>query len=356
MKHFISLSVVGLLCACQAKPDQSESASKLTEADKVVAVNMTFDRYVDVDIQNITIVPNKIAPWVSSLFVIDKENTLYRSDIERGDFRPLAKDISDITPLTRDGTPRILFATPTHHGNGITAVDDSSTQDLTIQVRGTGKTFTTSDLEKSRIERLKDNSIFAFQEINDEGQYAAIGILKNRPKEEIKSFCKTYDTQDDAVFILKNNGDINRLDAAINPDNITFNAVKIGTQDEALDRCYVYNENDDINIAAPIAGSRQIYFLDKDTVLYTTSESLTKPRLFLKSKDRFLAIDITGGLTTDAPSRIDSFYVSQDSLGGSLRDGALILADNQSQRLIYISLGFLNMRINEIAADQNSAN
>jgi hypothetical protein len=39
-----------------------------------------------------------------------------------------------------------------------------------------------------------------------------------------------------------------------------------------------------------------------------------------------------------------------------LRDGALILADNKTGRLIYISLGFLKMRLNEAAPKQDVDN
>ena len=87
--------------------------------------------------------------------------------------------------------------------------------------------------------------------------------------------------------------------------------------------------------------------LENNTLVFTTQESLERPRLFILKDGVTTAIDITGGLSTDAPSQIDSFTIIHDNLGGVLRNGAVLIADNASERVIYISLDLLNRRLSE---------
>ena len=59
--------------------------------------------------------------------------------------------------------------------------------------------------------------------------------------------------------------------------------------------------------------------------------------VFLTSKDEPFSISVQGGLSTEGLSQMNAAYMYVDSLGGVFRDGALILSDANSDRLVMIS-------------------
>jgi len=302
-----------MLTACQGKTAENDIPLKI---DSVININMTFDRDIAVPVQNIAVVPNNVAPWAGSLFVVDHENTLHRGDIDRGVFRPLAKNISALAPLARENTNGILFATPSIK-NG--------------------------------------KNLIAFQEINDASDYAQIDFITGT-SEGIKSLCSMNMPQANQIFGLTETGGIQSLKIKVNADNIDFSSTNITQQNKELNNCHIYHDAETTTVLSGTSQATHIQALSSDSLLFTTEDSLTQPRIFLKTGDDITAIDITGGLTTEAPKRIDSFYVIPNSLGGVLRDGALIIADNESSRLIYVSLGFLKTRLNEVAPEQEAQN
>lgn len=307
MKYCYALLLLAILSACSDKAADSDAPEPIN-ADAVIRVNMTYDRNIDFDVNKIAIVPNSVAPWAGSLFVIDSDNNLRRGDIDRGDFKNVATNIKDLAPLARDKSAGILF-----------------TQTL-------------------------DGSVSAFFEINDEGGYRDIPL--KTPLPTIDSFCSVNKLSQQTVY-AKSGETISALEL-ISPTNNGYivSADLEGQTPQKLPHCALNTaESDVVTLNVPPSAIRTTA-LDKDLILFTTEESLRTPRLFVQNKDQITAIDITGGLTTEAPSRIDSFYVIENSLGGVLRDGAIILADNESKRLIYISLDFFKTRLSEIAPEQ----
>ena len=308
MKYIYALLPLIILSACTDKTVDSPPPQEPIDTDAVIRVNMTFDRALEFDVSEIAVVPNSVAPWAASLFIIDSENNLRRGDIDRGDFKKIAPNIKDLAPLAREKAAGILFS------------------------------------------QTLDGSVTAFFEINDEGGYRDIPL--NTPPPTIDSFCHTNQLSPQTVY-AKSGETISALEL-ISPTNNGYivSAELEGLAPQKQPHCTLNTAKSDITALNAPPSAIHATALDKDLVLFTTEDSLRTPRLFVQMGNDITAIDITGGLTTVAPSRIDSFYVIENSLGGVLRDGAIILADNESQRLIYISLDFFKTRLSDVAAKQ----
>lgn len=310
MKHYLPLIALIFLNACKGQ-SETEDQGKPVGLDSVITVNMTFDRDIDVNVQKISVVPNNVAPWAGSLFIIDDQNILYRSNIESGDFKSMSKDIKTMAPLSRKNKAGILLTlTPEDQMSGL-------------------------------------------YEINDQGDYVEID-LSSTP-DNITNFCAVNTLSEQRVYGRQNEGQVSALDIVSPIENSFINSAyieKLNTQhDEA---CALSINDKDVSPIKLPPNALDVGVIGTNQLLFTTAESRIKPRLYLKDDERIIAIDITGGLSSEAPKRIDSLYVSQSSLGGALRDGAVILADNESKRLIYISLSFLELRAGEIAPPQDS--
>ena len=297
-----------ILSACSEKRETND-VYKPDNIDHVINVNMTFDRNIDFPVTKIAVVPNSVAPWASSLFLIDGNNVLQRGDIERGDFKQISTNIQDITPLAREKAAGILLT------------------------------------------KSNDGDVQGLLEINDEGDYTDIPLTKTSPN--IHSFCAADRLSSQHVFAQLDK-DIMRLDLISPTTNGYVTAIKLEDVSTQEGLCVVNTNGSDIVAQNVPETALAASILSSGETLFITQESQTSPRLFLQAGDQITAINITGGLTTEAPSRIDSFYVIPNSLGGVLRDGAVILADNESGRLIYISLSFLKMRLAEVARVQDN--
>lgn len=312
MKYFTHLTPLLMLSACLGQTDAPVEPASSFETSAVISVNMTFDRDIDFKVSDIAVVPNNVAPWAGSLFVIDDKTNLLRGDLESGDFKPTAETIKAIAPLARRNKAGLL---------------------LTLN---------------------QQNQIGGFFEINDDSDYEAIP-LSNAP-ETLINFCTQNILSEQRVYGRDEKGHILALDITSPEDNHLVTAKRIDNLEAQNDAdCAVYIKDKDVRAVTLPNAALDTALIGPDSLLFTTEESRTRPRLFLKRNDDIMAIDITGGLSTQAPSQIDSIYVIPNSLGGSLRDGAVIIADNQTGRLIYISLGFLQMRLNETAAAQGQA-
>jgi hypothetical protein len=309
MKYFTPLLPLIVLTACNGETANKEAP---LDIDNVITINMTFDREIDMAVKEIAVVPNNVAPWAGSLFIIDDKDNLLRGDIDRGPFKAVAPNIKDLAPLARENAAGVL---------------------LTLTNSG---------------------SLNGFSEINDEGDYVDIAFIKT--PENISAFCAVSALSKEQVFGQDDNGNVITLNVISPMKEGSIEAVKLNGLSASPSGCALaINETKTTAQDVP-ESALNIASLDANSLVFTTQDSLTRPRLFLQSGNEVTAIDITGGLTTDAPEQIDSFYVISNPLGGVLRDGALILADNKTGRLIYISLGFLKMRLNEAAPKQDVDN
>ena len=96
-----ALSAATLTACDKDKTTTDKHAPVTTQADKAINVNLTYDRNIDVTVKDIAIVPNNVAPWLGSMFIIDDNNTLRRGPIDGGDFDEVAQNISGMAPLAR---------------------------------------------------------------------------------------------------------------------------------------------------------------------------------------------------------------------------------------------------------------
>ena len=303
-----------LLLACQDRSPGS-SPTQPIEADRTITINMTFDRDIDFAVTNIAVVPNNVAPWAGSLFVIDENNALHRSGIESGTFKQISTDIDDMSPFARVNMAGIIL-----------------TRSLTGKIEG-------------------------FVEVNDEGDYNPLPLSK--APNDIDVFCQTDRLTTSRIYAASGQK-ISALERISSGENYHIEAAEIeGLKIDKGRECLISAGGDDIRVLetppqAVQAGLLPNNILSGDAVLFTTAASLDSPRLYVSHEGHITAINITGGLSSKAPSQIDGFYIIQNSLGGVLRDGGLILADNKTQRLIYISLDFIQKRLSEAAPKQDN--
>ena len=305
MRYILPFLLPLCLIAC-TKSDKEKTSSHVSaaaiEADKAISVNMTYDREIDFTVKDIAVVPNNVAPWTGSLFIIDKTNTLRRGAIDRGDFDEIAKNISGIAPLARKNTAGVMIA---HNPSG---------------------------------------DIKAFYEINDENDYRPMPL--SQPAEAIDGFCGMDQPNTNRVY-AKSGQDIIALELISPQENSYIGAAKVSELSASGPQCNLVTSSQDlISLKAPDAALDSA-ILGDNSILFTTQESQSAPRLYLQRNNQVTAIDITGGISTRPPKQIDAIYVIPNSLGAVLRNGAVIMADNESQRLIYISLDFLMRRLNE---------
>lgn len=310
MKRFTPIIFLITLSACQGQADKDNRDKASLNTAAVIQVNMTFDRDIDFQVTDIAAVPNNVAPWAGSLFVIDDMGVLQRGDIESGAFKTVANNIKAFAPLSRANKAGLLI-----------------TLGMEKQIKG-------------------------YYEINDASDYRNIPLAQS--PSNITHFCTQNILSEDRIYGRDKNGDIFALDIISPEDNGFFNSAKINAQnaDHKTD-CAVHLMDKAVELVELPSNALDSAVIGPGRLLFTTDESLTRPRMFMRQGQDITAIDITGGLSTLAPARIDNFYVIPNSLGGSLRDGAVIIADNESNRLVYISLGFLKTRLNEIAIDQS---
>lgn len=309
MKFILAtLLPITALIACQGSSDSSKPIAPI-KAERTVSINLTFDREIDFAIKDIAVVPNNIAPWAGSLFVIDDSNTLHRSALESGAFTNLATNIDDMTALARKNMAGVILA-----------------RNLQGQIQG-------------------------FIEFNDSGDYQPLTLSK-APR-NIDRFCSADNLSARRIY-AKSGHDISALELfSLNDSYYVEGAIIEDIKTHTANTCLISTSGDDVLALKPPREATMTSILSDNKILFTTAESQSAPRLYMDDGEFITAINITGGLSSDAPSQIDTFYISHDSLGGSLRDGALILADNQSQRLIYISLDFIKKRLSESAPKQS---
>lgn len=308
MRYKYTLLPFVLLAACQGKTETPQTIEPI-ETDHVISVNMTYDRDIDFSVSHIAVVPNNVAPWAGSLFVIDDASTLRRGDIDRGDFKTVAPNITGLAPLARKNSAGII------------------------------------------ITKSNDGTVKGFFEINDYGDFREIPFAKPAPI--ITSFCAADSLGPQRVY-AQDGKNIMALELISPTDNGYITSKNIDGLTPHHKSCVLSIGTTDIKSFDIPSAATAARTIDAETIVFTTDDSLTSPRLFMQRNDIITAIDITGGLSTTAPSRIDSFYIIPNSLGGALRDGALILADNESQRLIYVSLGFLKTRMDDVAPTQTN--
>ena len=306
MKFIASLFLLLTLTACNGagsdKIDAELNSAESVQADSVIKVNMTYDRTIDYNVKKIAVVPNNVAPWTGSLFITTESNILYRGDIDRGPFAHVSDDISEIAPLARKNMAGIIL----------------------------GKT--------------NEGNIKAFVEINDDSEYRPLPL--NKTPKAVEALCNVNRPDMNRIY-AKLERDIIALDLVSPQENSYIGSAIIEDVKLTNEHCNLAIDTKDITpIAAPKMAVNMAVLSDSK-IVFTTEESKRSPRLFVKDADSITAIDITGGITSAAPSQIDAIYVIPNSLGGVLRNGALIMADNASQRLIYISLDFLEKRLDQ---------
>ena len=114
MKHIPFIALGLTLAACSQQSDTIDYEP--IQIDRVINVNMTYDRAMPHKATAITAVPNNVAPWVSSLFIIDEQNQLLRGALETGDFKLIATDIHDMAPLARKNATGVIIARTQDNG------------------------------------------------------------------------------------------------------------------------------------------------------------------------------------------------------------------------------------------------
>jgi len=170
-------------------------------------------------------------------------------------------------------------------------------------------------------------------------------LMAHTPGGEIKAFLEINDDSDYRPMPLSKAPD--KIDAFCGLDRPNLNHVyaRSGQDIIALDNLTTHKETITPHIAPEAAIDAAI--LDDDSILFITKESQSAPRLFVQRAGKITAIDIMGGITTQGPKRIDAIYVIPNSLGAVLRNGALIMSDNETQRLIYVSLDYLMRQLDD---------
>lgn len=301
MKYTVLIALMLAITACNKQTD-SITANEPTQVDHVIRVNMTYDRPMPHKASAVTAVPNNVAPWVSGLFIIDEQNQLLRGGLELGDFKQIATGIKSMAPLARKNAAGIIMA------------------------------------------QTLDNTVTGYMEINDKGDYKDIPFV-NAPQ-NISGLCETSVLMEQRIYGY----DKNKTYALeiINPSqNGRVESVEVESLPAPTNQCLLaINDNDIESVSTPKMALNAAQ-LDHDALIFTTHESLERPRLFLRKGGLTTAIDISGGLTTAAPTQIDSFTVIHNNLGGVLRNGAVLITDNASERVIYVSLDLLNRRLDE---------
>ncbi|MEP6341919.1 MAG: hypothetical protein ABJ275_01275 [Maricaulaceae bacterium] len=301
MKYTVLIALMLAMTACQ-KQTNTIAASEPTQVDQVIRVNMTYDRLMPHKATAVTAVPNNVAPWVSGLFIIDEQDQLLRSGLEVGEFKLVATGIKSMAPLARKNAASIIMA------------------------------------------QTLDNDVTGYMEINDKGDYKNIPFTK--APQDLSGLCETSALMEQRIYGY----DKSKTYALeiINPtENGRVESVEVKNLPAPTDQCLLAIEGNNIVAVSTPKTAINAAQLEPGTIIYTTHESLERPRLFLQKGDVTTAIDITGGLTTAAPTQIDSFTIIRNNLGGVLRNGAVLIADNQSERVIYVSLDLLNRRLNE---------
>jgi len=291
------------LAACNKdKPTTNENTPASISSDQAITVNMTYDRGIDVRVKDIAIVPNNVAPWLGSLFIIDDNNTLWRGPIDGGDFDKVARNISGMAPLARKNAAGILMA---HTPGG---------------------------------------EIKAFLEINDDSDYRPMPLSKAPDK--IDAFCGLDRPNLNHVY-ARSGQDIIALKMISRQNNRFLEAAKASQLSATSPLCNLTTHKETITPHIAPEAAIDAAILDDDSILFITKESQSAPRLFVQRAGKITAIDITGGITTQGPKRIDAIYVIPNSLGAVLRNGALIMSDNETQRLIYVSLDYLMRQLDD---------
>ena len=306
MKYIALIILIHAVTACQKQAESIDSHVPIqyepTRVDHVISANITYDRHMPHESAAITAVPNNVAPWASSLFIIDERKQLLRGSLDTGAFKLIATNVNDMVPLARKNAAGVIMA-------------------LT-----------------------SDNTLRGYIETNDQGDYEEISFVKTL--QNFNGFCKTETLKEQRIYGYDSHKPYT-IDV-INPsEKARIEALVIETLPAPTGKCLLTISDNDIDMVQTPKNILSASLLENNTLVFTTHESLERPRLFILKDGVTTAIDITGGLSTDAPSQIDSFTIIHDNLGGVLRNGAVLIADNASERVIYISLDLLNRRLSE---------
>ena len=293
------------LTACK----QTNAPSPLIEAEPVASLTVTADINAGIRTQKITIIPNDIAPWLSQIILIDEEGELYQTALDSGEANSLGMNAKDAIGLMRRKAPGVL---------------------LTLS---------------------ETNTLSALIETSDEGDLSSITV--SAPDLSLASFCQGNTAPEDNVYALTTNGDIvnlvvlveenesvrlsmtDRMDMAGKP----IGCVKIKDQAFGLYRDRIVSSDGQQTYSMSI-GEQQVAVLSGDASTRIISPLSPNPNLAIFSignKEAFGA-SVTGGLSTLPLKQINAAHIYTNSMGGVFRDGALILSDATSDRIVMISL------------------
>ena len=294
------------LSACQT----GEKPAAVSTQPPAASITVTADINTGIRTKHITVIPNDVAPWLSQIILLDTSGDLYRTALDSGKAKPLNAKAKDAIGLMRRKAPGVL---------------------LTLSDGGT---------------------LSAFIESNDEGDLSPLAV--SSPNSTLSGFCHGEKAPDGTVYAITNDSHLVSL-AVLVEDNqhihlsetqsVKLNSQPLGCLGFKNEPLLRYEDklsspsNNNQGFPMNLDGTQQLALVsveDSTTVLKPLGNN---PNLgvFLTSKDEPFSISVQGGLSTEGLSQMNAAYMYVDSLGGVFRDGALILSDANSDRLVMIS-------------------
>lgn len=294
----LSAVFVSLLWGCSdAQPEPAMTPDTLrTNADATLTV--TADINMGIMAKDITVIPNDVAPWLSHIVVISEDGELYQTALDSGEAKPLGARAVDAIGLMRMEAPGVV---------------------LTLSEMG---------------------GLDAYIESNDAGELASLPV--NGPdlgtNMRIEQFCSASTAPSDTIYAVAG-GSVMRMAILVEgTDQIRLSKTDSQVWDGGDDTsCVMIGDT-----PSAVTSANPVSLLgDGNDALFIRPLAPNDYIAVSRNADDIgAAVSIGAGLSTEGLSAASASYVSNDSLGGVFRDGAIILADANAPRLVLISKPF----------------
>lgn len=293
----LSVCLLPLLLACGGGDNTAPTGPDAPSA----SLTVTAEINTGVNTARITVIPNDVAPWLSHIILIDTEGALYQTALDSGKAKPLNAKAVDVIGLMRMEAPGVM---------------------LTLSEAGT---------------------ISAFIESNDEGDLAPLPV--SAPPLSLERFCQSATAPSDTVHAVTQDGTVVSLAVLVEgTDQIRLSETNRASFTGG-GQCVMTGDT-----PTSITADQQIAVLstDNDDIVLSPQAPADDIAIAQVNSDDRTTVSISAGLSTPGLSSARAAYVSDDSLGGVFRDGAVIFADAEAPRLVLISKPFAAQTLSAI--------
>ena len=309
IKHLTIFALSITIAAC------SQNKKDLPPAEKV-GLRITAEVPTDVTANQITVIPNDVAPWLSQILLLS-DGKLYRTSARGGQTESVKVDnLKDVIGLMRAGEA------------------------------GTALGLT------------QNGKLTALIEKDDEGRLARMNISAKSTNYD--GFCKNPKAPVKTATAFSGKNLITLELSYEGNDVMTVTELNRSTLSKPISSCYVsagqayviadgelfLNEQSLGTVSHRAQNLTAIEGLSAPTLLYTEDVD-TVSTLRAEQPGTRRNVVIEDGLSVLGTMNMSGVFATADNLGGTFNEGAIIAQDSKSERLILVALPFAQRTLSQ---------